>query len=80
MDQDWRQLRGFQEGLPPAASQIVSINRRAIFTAEDPARELSLRPFDLTLEIDLLQASTEWRRHHELIEPAILWEDFPALK
>jgi hypothetical protein len=80
MDQDWRQLRGFQDGLPPAASQIVSINRRAVFTTEDPARELSLRPFNLALEIDLLQTNAEWRRHHELIEPAILREDFPALK
>ena len=80
MDQDWRQLRGFQEGLPPAASQIESIDRGAVFTAGDPARQLSLRPFNLAVEKDLLQASAEWRRHHELIEPATLREDFPALK
>jgi len=39
-----------------------------------------LHSINLTLEIDRLQTGAERRRHHELMEPAILRDDLLILK
>ena len=72
---DRRELRRFKERLPPPASEIVPVDRRALLATEDPTRELcwSISPFYLTLEIVTLSETgkileLESGNHHALIE------------
>ena len=82
MQSNGRQLCGTQQRRPPAGPQIVPVDQRAFFATENPAWELS-RSVRSTWVLELSRptpSSERRRRHHELVEPTILWEDFPALK